>query len=130
MANKAQIDVVGLKELVKDLKDAEPELLEEIKAANKEAADAVADGARFTVPRKTGKLRDSIRASGTARAGIVRAGKAKVPYAGPIHFGWPAHNIKPQPFFYEALDKRIGEVLEAYETRIKRVLDAIGDNGS
>jgi len=32
----------------------------------------------------------------------VQAGRASVPYAGPIHWGWPARNIEPQPFLTDA----------------------------
>ncbi len=39
-------------------------------------------------------------------------------YAGVIHFGWPRHNIEPQPFLYDALDKRFDEVVRVYEKRI------------
>ena len=41
-----------------------------------------------------------------------------VPYAGVIHFGWPRHNIEPQPFLYDALDRRSDEVIKLYEDRI------------
>jgi hypothetical protein len=56
----------------------------------------------------------------------VRAGRTSVPYAGPIHFGWPAHNIEPTPFLYDALDQRRSEVIDLYE---QRVGDLIRKNG-
>jgi hypothetical protein len=31
-------------------------------------------------------------------AAVVRAGRASVPYAGPIHWGWPSRHITAQPF--------------------------------
>jgi hypothetical protein len=129
MASKdAEIDIVGLNSLVRDLRKAQPELVAEVKAANLEAAELVTQQAKFLVPERSGKLKASLRASGTNRAGIVRAGKAAVPYAGPIHFGWPKRNIKPQPFIYEALDKRIGEVLDAYEKRINNIVKELNTN--
>lgn len=122
----AQIDVQGLKPLVKDLRQAgDKEALDAIKAGNKAAAEIVAEQSKFEVPERSGKLKASIRAAGTLRAGLVRAGKASVPYAGPIHFGWPRRHIKPQPFIYEAADKRIGEVVEAYAQRIQSVIDGL-----
>jgi hypothetical protein len=45
-----------------------------------------------------------------------------VPYAGPIHFGWPARNIRPNPFIYQVLDSRRDEVLKLYERRIDEII--------
>ena len=126
MANRdVQIEVEGLKQLVKNLKAADAELVKELKAANKEAAEVVAVAARYLVPVKTGALKKSVRASGTQKAGSVRVGSARLPYAGPIHFGWPKRHIRPQPFIYEALDKRIREVVNLYEERVGKIVDSI-----
>ena len=73
------------------------------------------------VPRDTGNLSESIRSTKSAtRAGIQAGGRGIEPYAGPIHFGWRARNIEPQPFLYDALDDRRGEIA-------KRYADGIGD---
>ena len=53
---------------------------------------------------------------------MVRAGFARVPYAGPIHFGWRKRNIQPQPFLYEALDKRRNEVFDRYNKEVRNIL--------
>jgi hypothetical protein len=45
-----------------------------------------------------------------------------VPYAGPIHFGWPARQIKPNPFIYEVLDDRRQEVYAIYAQRISELI--------
>ena len=124
--NESAVEIKGLKELNKALRQAADEdLKKEIKAAHLEAAKAVADQAKFEIPVRSGRLRDSIRATGTLKGGLVRAGSARVPYAGPIHFGWKARNIRPQPFIYEALDKRIGDVLAAYEKSLQDVASKI-----
>ena len=70
----------------------------ELKVMNQEAAQIVRDRALGLVPVVSGKLRDSIRAAGAQKSGRVRAGFKRVPYAGPIHFGWGRRNIFPQPF--------------------------------
>ena len=61
-----------------------------------------------------GPCAESIRSTKSAtRAGIQAGGRGLEPYAGPIHFGWRARNIEPQPFLYDALDDRRGEIVEA-----------------
>ena len=53
--------------------------------------------------------------------GKVRAGMKAVPYAGPIHFGWGRRNITPQPFLYQAIDRRHAEVLDTYLAHLERI---------
>ena len=98
----------------------------ELKQANAEAAQIVATAARQIVPNRSGTLAGTIRSSGQAKSGVVRAGFARVPYAGPIHFGWPAHNIAPQPFLYEAADQRVDEVQASYLKALKKLAAQAG----
>lgn len=78
--------------------------LEDLKIANRNAAKTVEKQAVATAPvskRKghvPGRLKASVRSSGTTRAGIIRAGKKAVPYANPIHWGWKARGIKARPW--------------------------------
>lgn len=74
-----------------------------MKSAHKSAAGIVASRAASWAPSVTGRLAGTIRSSGTKTAAIVRAGnnrksKSGVPYANPIHWGWRARNIRPNPF--------------------------------
>jgi hypothetical protein len=125
-----KIEVKGAKELRRAIKRAaDADLKNEVKKANREAADIVAYEAQTIVPVKSGKLLESIRASGTMTAGIVRSGRANVPYAGVIHFGWPGHNIEPNPFLYEAADSRADEVLAKYEDAINAVASRLATGG-
>jgi hypothetical protein len=120
----AKVQITGLNEVVRDLRRMKQrDILIAIKDANKEAAEKVALQAKVEVPVRSGKLQRSIRPGATQRSGFVKAGSAvRVPYAGPIHFGWFRHHILPQPFLYKALDKRIGEVYAAYERQIEKVI--------
>ena len=43
-----------------------------------------------------------MRASRLAKGVRVSVGRATVPYAGAIHWGWPARNISAQPFLTDA----------------------------
>lgn len=81
----------------------------------RQAAETVEQEAESLAPVVSGALRDSIRSSVSRTGSSVRAGgTVAVPYAGPIHFGWRARNIEPQPFLYEALDRRRDEVARRY----------------
>jgi len=127
--NEPAVEIVGLNRFVRQLKQLEPELLDELKGANKDLASAVEAAARGLVPNRSGALSSSLRSSGTARTGVVRAGKARVPYAGPIHFGWARRNIKPNPFLWNALDSRRDEVEARYLAELERVSSEVSDRG-
>lgn len=73
-------------------------------------------------PRVSGALAGSIRAGRGKTKAVVRAGGAKVPYAGVVHYGWPARNIKPQPFILEALQRQRSNALGKLEEGIQEIL--------
>lgn len=90
--------VEGLDRLVRTLNRAALDITD-LKDANKSVGEVVAGEAVMRAPRgKTGKLAGSIRSARQARRARVVVGRASVPYAGPIHWGWPARNIAAQPF--------------------------------
>ncbi|MCQ4120405.1 HK97 gp10 family phage protein [Rhodococcus tibetensis] len=120
----ALFELVGADQLRRTLRAA-GRGMDELKAINRGAADTVAGASRARVPRVSGRLDQSIRAAGTARAGIVRAGKKSVPYAGPIHWGWPARNIRAQPFILNAAEATEPAWTSAYMRHVERLLDQV-----
>lgn len=119
------IAVEGLDRLARLLRDADASLLDELKDANRDAAELVAATARPLVPRRTGRLEATVRTGATKRSGVVRAGRARVPYAPPVHFGWPRRKIKPQPFLHDALDRRRSELERDYAQRVQDIVDKV-----
>lgn len=115
------IRVEGLAQLRTKLKALDGGLDGLLKSVNLEAANLVKDAAKARAPKRTGRLAASIRASGTKTQAVVRVGGSQIPYAGPIHFGWAKHNIKPQPFLFDALDDRRPEVIARYELGIAKL---------
>lgn len=113
-----RLGIEGIREVNKQLKNLSDATKKELKETHRKAGQLVVDGAIRYVPVRTGALLASLRSAPTQRQGRVRVGSASVPYAGPIHFGWPARRIKPQPFIYEVLDDRRQEVLHLYAERI------------
>jgi hypothetical protein len=136
VAKAARIQINGLKETRAALRGVSVDSKQDIKQAHRAAAEIVAKQAKYEVPRRSGALEASIRAAATQTQGKVKAGFARTPYAGPIHFGWPTRPnpakgwrggpIRPQPFIYEAADKRIDEVVGAYEKRVGEIIRKYG----
>jgi len=127
LAAKGAVQVVGVRELRQALRNLPPDFKVELKTLHAQAAKPVEREAARRAPSVTGRLRASIRSSGTQRSGVVRAGKKAVPYAGPIHFGWPARNIRPQPFLTDALrteqDKVVDIMFRGLDRLISRAFD-------
>lgn len=120
------VQITGGRELRKDLTELGEDAVDELKAVNLEGAEIVSEAALALVPIMSGTLYNTIRASATKTRGTVRAGfKTKAPYAGRIHFGDPGgrtgKRIRPNPFLYDAMDRRRDEVATAYENHIKKL---------
>lgn len=109
------------------MKDSE--LNDEMKQIHQELARDVLRLAEPNVPVRSGALKGSLRASGTVRDAIGRAGKASVPYAGPIHYGWKARNIKPQPFLTDAAERLERDITDRYDREVAQMLDKVIGRG-
>lgn len=121
---RPQVEVKGAKELRKQLKSAGDDL-KDLKATHKKIAQIVEFDALQLAPVVTGGLVGSIRASGTQTSAIVRAGRSSVPYAGPIHWGWPARNIEAQPFLVDAQSEKYEDWMHEYTQLVDRALNKI-----
>jgi hypothetical protein len=102
-----------------------------------QAAELLIQKSRSLVPVRTGALSASMRPRRIQRGGSVQAGGKRVPYANPIHWGWlvvsTAHKgvlkagtyrgIRPQPFFSEALGYNKQQILDTYESAMRKLID-------
>lgn len=122
MVDRIQVD--GARQLRRTLRKAGDDLTE-LKEAHAAAARIAATEAAARAPRRSGALAGSVRSSGTKTAGIVRAGYARVPYAGPIHWGWPARNIEPQPFASEAAKRTQARWTLVYKQAVDKILSRV-----
>jgi hypothetical protein len=120
-----KVEVEGERELIKSLRAVDRDLPKRLGAIHKRVVGPVADLAESRAPRRRGRLAGSVRALGSQKAGVVAAGRRAVPYAGPIHYGWPGHNITPQPFLTDALEAREGAVVDLYHEEIERFIDSV-----
>lgn len=118
------IYVVGLRQLRRQLTEAADDFAD-LKDANRRSAEIVADEASRRAPVASGKLRSDIRISATKKTGIVRAGRKAIPYAAPIHWGWPARGIRPNLFASKAAKATEPEWVAEYERRMNEIIDKI-----
>lgn len=119
-----RVDVDGLRRLRKDLR-AMGDDLSDVKDANAGAARVVADDAARRAPKRTGRLAASIRGNRAASRATVSAGGARLPYGGPIHYGWPGHGIEPHPFITDAAQATEATWLPLYEHHIEQAVDKV-----
>lgn len=117
-----KVEIEGGKQFRAAATAAGKDAVDDLKAANKSAAEVVKTAALPIVPVMTGALKNSVRTSGTKTAGVVRAASARIPWGPPIHWGWAARNIAPRPFLYEALDSRRDEVMATYVKQVDEVI--------
>ncbi|GAA1790917.1 HK97 gp10 family phage protein [Leucobacter iarius] len=100
--------------------------LEDMKEAHAKAAGIVEGETRRRVPRgATGRLAGSIRSSGTKTAGVIRAGRKSIPYAGVIHWGWPARHITPRPFAADAAKATESQWGRIYDDLVAKAISRI-----
>jgi hypothetical protein len=115
------LEVTGARQLRRALKDAGVSV-QDLKDAHKAVAEDVARASAPRAPRRTGALAASVRPSGTQAGALVRAGNGRtVPYAAPVHWGWPARNITAQPWIYRTAEDRQPQ----WEDQYLRALEAI-----
>lgn len=100
--NAAVRSLIALGADVEDLKDAFAKI----------ARFGEIEAARFA-PRRTGRLAGDIRGNRARSKAVITAGRARLPYAGPINYGWPARNIQPSHFM-----QRADEAVQPYALRV------------
>ena len=91
------VRVTGLSTVVRQLKALGLEVTD-LKDAFAKVASEGAERIKGHTPRKTGRLAGSVRGNRAQSKAVVRAGRAAVPYAGPINYGWPKRHIAAAQF--------------------------------
>lgn len=119
-----QITVKGLRQLRTQMRKAGMDMAD-MKEANGTVASIVAAAARAGAPRATGRLSGTVRGNRVASGASVRAGSASVPYANPIHWGWPRRNIAPNPWVSRAAQSTESAWREVYARAVDDILSKI-----
>ncbi len=137
-----QLRVEGLASLRRDLRRAgDTDGLRDLREGLKDAADVVAASARRKVRSKTGRTRDSIRATAGGNRAFVVGGRATVPYYGWLDFGtrdprsgqsrrvgpWANTGRGPRKgrFIYKAIDDNDREIARLVERALNRALNRL-----
>ena len=129
----AGVSVEGLSLTIKAMKELGADRMT-LSEPGYQAALILIRAAKPLVPVKSGKLIGSIAPRRIQGGASV---KATAVYANPIHWGWAIvgsnhkgklapgrfRNIKPQPFFSEALGYTQEEILNNYEKLMRQAID-------
>ncbi|MGP5928908.1 hypothetical protein [Corynebacterium glyciniphilum] len=129
------VNVYGAQRLTRTLKKADLDV-KRLTRINRQAASTVAAAARLRAPLgvktsksrkryRPGKLRASIRAGATTRAGVIRAGGTRVKYAQAIHWGWPKRNIQPDYYISDAAIATEPVWIKDYESHMNKVVKSV-----
>lgn len=115
------IRIENLKKIIRQMEKAGADA-QDMKDLMYEVGTLVVNGAAGLVPVRSGRLAGNIRASKAKTKAIVRAGGARVPYAGVIHYGWPAHNIVANEFLDKAREDRKQQIVSTISDGIDDIL--------
>lgn len=115
----ARVRVTGLRKAVRAL-EAAGTSAESMKDLMHSLGLIVVAAARPQAPVLSGTLAGDIRAGRGKTKAVVRAGRARIPYAGVQHYGWPARNIAATNFLSNAVQSTRGQTFQALD-------DGIGD---
>lgn len=118
------VQIIGLNRFVRTLNRAAGDI-SDMKDAHQKVGEIVASAARARAPRRSGDLAGSVRSARQARRARVMVGGARIPYAGPIHWGWPARGIAANPFVSEAAQDTESRWRDAYVRDVEAALDKV-----
>lgn len=118
--------VTGLRETVKALEQLGAEVADLKEVMGTIATYGAEIAERFAPRGRTGRLKSSIRGNKAKGKAVITAGRATVPYAGPINYGWPRRGIKPDRFMQDA-DHELGpRAIALYEEGINDLIHEKG----
>lgn len=128
-----RVEIENLKELRSAFVglDNAMDLKNDLKDVLRGGAEIVLEEAERRVPVRSGALKSTLRAGGGATGANIKAGFARVPYAGVIHYGTKASsgrpsNIKPNPFMTDAAEAKAAEVVRFVDEQIhERIVKAL-----
>lgn len=119
------VEIEGLRTTIRNLERLGV-AVSDLKAAFKKIGSIITADAQRQAPRKSGALAGSIRPSNTKNKAVVRAGSARVPYAGVQHYGWPARNIEGHPYLTNAVANKQVEAVNTLDEELANLIKQYG----
>lgn len=80
-------------------------------------------------PKRSGRLAGTVRGNKAKAKAVVIAGRARIPYAGAINYGWPKRGIKPALFMQRADKELAPRAVEMLEAGLDRAAGKVGLDG-
>lgn len=105
MATTGRVQIVGLNRQIRSLQQLGVDV-DDIKDAFADVAAVGARTIRHLAPRRRGRLAADVRGNRAKNKAVVTAGRVRVPYAGPINYGWPKRGIRASHFMQRG-DRRL-----------------------
>jgi phage gpG-like protein len=93
--------------------------------AHAAAASIVAAEAPAWIRSRSGRLAGSIRPGHAKTSATIRAGGARIRYAGPHEWGWPARHMAAHPFLTTSASTTEPAWTEVYMARLDAVIAKI-----
>jgi len=122
------VEVQGARALRNQLRAVGVDLAD-LKRAHASVASMIVARSRSSAPIATGALAASVRGSGQAGAAMLRAGRSALPYANPIHWGWPARRIPARPWLWDTVQDQQKQIVDVYQSAVQALLDAVDTRG-
>lgn len=120
----SRVELRGERELARGLSGASSKLAN-LREAHEEAGRLVRPVAANRTPVRSGALRASLKNTADAKAATISAGNSVVPYARPIHWGWPSRNIRRNAFLWDAIKSTESRWIQVYEKAVNGLLRKI-----
>lgn len=109
--------VEGLNAVVRDLQRLGLDV-EDLKGAFSRIAAEGAQSASAHAPKRSGALAADVRGNRAKSKAVVTAGRARIPYAGAINYGWPRRNIRAAGFMQKADEEMQPKAIQLLEDEI------------
>jgi hypothetical protein len=119
------VRVEGLNALTRDLQKLGAEV-DDLKDVFSSIAREGAELASSFAPKVSGRLAGTLRGNRAKSKAVVTAGRAAVPYAGAINYGWPVRNITGAMFMQKADAELSPRAVDMLDAGIDKIIHRLG----
>lgn len=122
---KGSVRVEGLNKTLRAMQQYGADI-DDMKDVMASIARRGADLAGRYAPKRTGRLAGTVRGNRAKSKATVIAGRARVPYAGAINYGWPKRNITRSLFMQRADKELAQEAVKMLDQGLTDVAQKVG----